>query len=145
MGRLVRATGQDQRKNDLNNGRLGLHPYAAIGSPRISIECSEQTIPQRRPLGTEGARIGVGGGRLWGEQTRVQVAPPTITGGAAGLAGRMPASWRGDCPHEREVRISSQRDREAASPTDNATLCDPLFRGEGHRAAGSVATNRIKV
>ena len=26
----------------------------------------------------------------------------------------MPANWRGDCPHEREVRISSQRDSEAA-------------------------------
>jgi len=26
----------------------------------------------------------------------------------------MPANWRDDCPHEREVRISSQRDSEAA-------------------------------
>ena len=41
MGRLVRATGEDQRKNDLNNGRLSLHPYAAIGSPRNAIEQRE--------------------------------------------------------------------------------------------------------
>jgi len=39
VGRLVRATGQDQRKKDLSNEPL--RAYAAIGSPRNAIERSE--------------------------------------------------------------------------------------------------------
>jgi hypothetical protein len=37
-----------------------------------------------------------------------------IHGGAGRLAGWMPANWHDDCPHGREVRISSRRDSEAA-------------------------------
>ena len=41
VGRLVRATGQDQNKKGPEDGRLSLHPDAAIGSPRKATERSE--------------------------------------------------------------------------------------------------------
>ncbi len=102
------------------------------------------------PWGWRGRAFGVGGG--FGASRPgwcVSHFPPS--GEAAQLAGTMPASWRADCHAMRAVACrmgnpgSSQRDREAAPPRDNATLCDPLFRGEGHCEAGSIATKRIKV
>jgi hypothetical protein len=44
------------------------------------------------------------GGEQWGWAGASGFADPAnfITSGAAALACRMPASWRDDCPHERE-------------------------------------------
>ena len=59
-----------------------------------------ETIPVwRRSLGMEGSSIGMGGG--FGARRPDVISQ---TSGAAELACRMPASWRADCPHEREVR-----------------------------------------
>ncbi len=46
------------------------------------------------------------------------------------MAGRMPASWRAHCPPEREGRISSERDSEAAS------VATRLLLYTYHRATG---------
>ena len=56
----------------------------------------------------------------------------------------MPANWRGDCPHECEVRNSSQRDSAAAGLAHNATLSD-LNSGRRVPRAGSCRPKRIKV
>jgi len=74
--------------------------------------------------------MGVGGGR---GQPR-QFPPP---GGAAGLAGRMPASWRDDCHAagraacRRGTAESSQRDSGAAGLGHITVLCDiyPVPKG----------------
>ncbi len=50
------------------------------------------------------------------------------------MAWRMPASWRGDCPHEREVRSCSQRASEAAVWADK-TLLSSMNRAGGCAAA----------
>ena len=129
VGRLVRATGQDQNKKGPEDG---FPPFRAQRANKLR---------SAAPLGDgRGASIGEWAGALGQADPAVR-----FTGGAAGLAGRMPASWRTDCPHECEVRICSQRDSAAATPADNATLCDALFRGEGNCKAGSRSTKRIKV
>ena len=144
VGRLVRATGQDQNKKDLNNGRLSLHPYAAIGSPRTSIGRSEQTISGRRPLGE-------GGGQAWGMGGGFGVSRPGCSyfGEAAVLAGTMPASWRGACrtghhavrPDECEVRVSTRRDREAAT-RQTTQHCATLYSVERGTAQREVSPRR---
>jgi len=67
------------------------------------------------------------------------------TGAAAALAGRMPASWRGACrtghqdvrPDGCEVRVSTRRDREAATrqTTQHCATLYSVVKGTAQREA----------
>ena len=87
----------------------------------------------------EGSSIGLGGGCEPHWRALGKAAPATylISGG---MACRMPASWRGDCPHEREVRSCSQRASEAAVWADKTLLSSmnrAAERGARDEAAGT--------
>ncbi len=56
----------------------------------------------------------------------------------------MPANWRADCPHECEVRISSQRD-SAAAGLRTTPHCLTLIPARRVPARGVVVPKRIKV
>jgi hypothetical protein len=51
------------------------------------------------------------------------------------MACAMPANWRGDCPHEREVRNRSQRDSEAATvqTTQHCATLYSVVKGTAQR------------
>ncbi len=94
-----------------------------MSSPVTS--AASKPISSDDPLGMEGVEHW-GWAGAWGKQTRL-----FLFRRAAQLALTMPANWRADCPHGREVRMSSPRDREAAPPQTTqhcATLYSALGR-----------------
>ena len=140
-GEAVRATARDaeQKKTDLENV-VGVAASAA--TPLI--ERSEPTHFPRSPLGKEGASNRGGRGH-WGSRPGIDLKRRS-----AGLARRMPASWRDDCHAVRAAACrrgtagSSQRDSAAAGP-DTTPHCAYLYSSaEEARKRGASARLRIK-
>ena len=69
--------------------------------------------------------------------------PNTTKGGAGALAWRMPANWRGDCPHEREGAESSQR-ASAAAGMNPMPYCVTSYSGRKGPAGGEVSARTEK-
>ena len=79
-------------------------------------------------------------GQAWGWAGALGKAAPATYLISGGMAWRMPASWRGDCPHEREVRNCSQRASEVAGWADKTLLSSmnrAAERGARDEAAGT--------
>ena len=125
----------EQKKPDLKTWTARCRSRA--GQPAWFFNPSEASklIPSEDHLGIEGVEHW-GWAGAWGKQTRL-----FLFGEAAALARTMPANWRADCPHEREVRISSQRDSEAAV-RHTTPYCATFFPRRGAHAKRGVAARQ---
>jgi hypothetical protein len=72
----------------------------------------------------------------------MRAAPGSISRRAAPLARRMPANWRPHCPDEREVRIRSAGDSEAADCEHKTLLCS-MNRAVGLKETAETQSRRF--
>ena len=153
-GEAVRATDRHAAKNKTDLTKL---VGVSVPTCRPSLnfgrsERSEPTKPGADPSGMGGVKHwgGAGGasrtGEHWGCRTGIDPRRRS-----AGLARRMPASWRDDCHAARAAACrrgtagSSQRDSAAAGAGHNATLCIPLFQRRRGSQTRSVGADKNKV